>query len=68
MTKNWLKDNSIKLVPFPPYSPDLNPIEKIWNDLKDMVEEESPTNEEELKNSIIENWKKISLRKIIRTD
>jgi len=64
MTKNWFKDNSIKLLPFPSYSPDLNPIEKIWNDLKDMVEKESPTTEEQLKNSIIKNWKSIPLKKI----
>ena len=29
-TKEWFNDNNIKTIPWPPYSPDLNPIEKIW--------------------------------------
>ncbi|KAJ3449027.1 hypothetical protein M0812_01516 [Anaeramoeba flamelloides] len=34
LSMNWFKENSIKLVSFLTKSPDLNPIEKIWNDLK----------------------------------
>ncbi|KAJ3429597.1 hypothetical protein M0812_24953 [Anaeramoeba flamelloides] len=52
LSMNWFKENSIKLVSFPTKSPDLNPIEKIWNDLKNMIEEESAETQEELKNSI----------------
>ena len=29
-TKEWFNDNNIKTIPWPPYSPDLNPIENIW--------------------------------------
>ncbi|KAJ3443107.1 hypothetical protein M0812_08938 [Anaeramoeba flamelloides] len=37
-TINWFKNNNINLTDFPPQSPDLNPIEKIWKELKDLVE------------------------------
>ncbi len=43
----------------------MNTIEKVWNELKNMVEEESQTIQEELKNSIKKNWKKNSLKKIL---
>lgn len=32
--KKFLSDNKIKCIDFPPYSPDLNPIENIWGQLK----------------------------------
>ena len=35
--KEWLKDNSqkIKLLYLPPYSPDLNPKEAVWKDIRE---------------------------------
>ncbi len=31
---DWLKVKIPRLLDFPPYSPDLNPIENLWNLLK----------------------------------
>ena len=31
---NWFERNSIEIVEHPPYSPDLNPIEHAWVELK----------------------------------
>jgi len=36
-TVNFAKENRIKLVYLPPYSPDLNPIEFIWKSIKRVI-------------------------------
>jgi transposase len=28
--QNWVRDNGVTVVDWPPYSPDLNPIENLW--------------------------------------
>ena len=40
----------------PPYSPDLNPIENLWNHLKRRVEKRNARNTEELEQYIKEEW------------
>jgi DDE superfamily endonuclease len=44
---------------FPPYSPDLNPAEKIVNELKRLVGKKCPMNMEELKVAALESWKEL---------
>jgi transposase len=38
----WFKENLIPLVNWPPYSPDMNPIENLWRRLKKLVYEVNP--------------------------
>ena len=33
----WLKDNGVKVLPWPGNSPDLNPIENAWNVIKNRL-------------------------------
>jgi len=45
------------IITWPPYSPDLNPIENLWADLKKRVEKRNATNVEELKVAVELEWK-----------
>lgn len=41
-SKSWFENNAVKLLEWPPYSPDLNPIENLWFPLKAGVYKENP--------------------------
>jgi hypothetical protein len=51
---NWFSENGVVLIDWPPYSPDLNPIENLWFPLKEGVYkvnpdiEDTPGGEEEV--------------------
>ena len=42
LVKNWLKEEGIEVLEWPPYSPDLNPIEHAWKRLKQWVWKHHP--------------------------
>ncbi|KAK3528073.1 hypothetical protein QTP86_023335 [Hemibagrus guttatus] len=47
-TSEWLKKNKMKTLEWPSQSPDLNPIEMLWHDLKKVVHARKPSNVAEL--------------------
>ena len=56
-SEEWVvKDQKLKLINFPKRSPDLNIIENLWSALKERVVSEGPTNEKELRASLLSNW------------
>ncbi|CAB4007133.1 Transposable element Tcb2 transposase [Paramuricea clavata] len=60
-TKEWMKANGINHWPTPPESPDLNPIENFWANLKHHLRKfTKPTNKEELVQGIQEYWKTVT--------
>uniref|UniRef100_A0A8C6P1G5 Transposase Tc1-like domain-containing protein n=1 Tax=Nothobranchius furzeri TaxID=105023 RepID=A0A8C6P1G5_NOTFU len=47
-TSEWLKNNKMKTLEWPSQSPDLNPIEMLWHDLKKAIHARKPSNKAEL--------------------
>lgn len=56
--KRFLARNRVELIEWPPYSPDLNPIENLWNWMKKKLETEFPVCEsaEEIETRIFQIW------------
>jgi transposase len=66
-TENFLTKKKINHLLLPVRSPDLNPIEMIWNTLEMKVMRHNPTTEEELESWIEYEWKKLDQGLVNRT-
>jgi transposase len=65
--KQQLHNDGVTTIDFPPYSPDLNPIENLWNTLQRQVETHTCDTMEKLQDVIADEWAKIDnelLRKL----
>ncbi|KAG2465191.1 TC1A transposase, partial [Polypterus senegalus] len=60
VSKEWLQDNSVNVLEWPSQSPDLNPIEHLWRDLKMAVHRCFPSNLMELERCCKEEWAKLA--------
>jgi transposase len=71
-TTEYLEEVCIATLDWPALSPDLNPIEHVWDDLKRRVRSRNPapSSVDELKSALIEEWEGIpqeSIQKLIRS-
>lgn len=61
---SFIRDNGINYWPMPAESPDLNPIEMLWNELKcNLRKVVKPTNKEELVEGIRKFWETVGIEK-----
>ena len=57
-TTEWLSKKKVNVLKWPSQSPDLNPIENLWQDLKTAVHRRTPANLKELELFRQEEWVK----------
>ena len=60
VVSKWLKDNKVKVLEWPSQSPDLNPTENLWAELKKHVRARRPTNLTPLTSSARRNGPKFT--------
>ncbi len=58
-TKSWLNDHGVGVLDWPANSPDLNPIENLWCNVKRKIRNKRPKNADELKATVKETWASI---------
>lgn len=63
-TKHFIQVKNIRTVEWPPYSPDLNPIENMWSVLKKKVHKEPLPSKAVLIESVLRNWSDAELNSI----
>ena len=61
VSEDWMiKEQKFELIKLPKRSPDLNIIENLWSALKKNIKCEAPTNERELRASLLSNWEMLT--------
>lgn len=62
--KDWIEEKEINWWKTPPESPDLNPIENLWHELKEYIRHVvKPKSKEELVEGIKEFWRTVDVQK-----
>ena len=65
-THGWFKEKKINLMEWPAQSPDLNPIEHLWEELSRRLQGHKFKKEVDLMDAIGREWKKIPVDRIIK--
>ena len=70
LCKNYLmkkeNDGHLKIMTWPPQSPDLNPIELVWDELDRRAKAKQPTSAVDLWKLLQESWKNISRDSLVK--
>lgn len=63
LAKQWFLANRVNVMEWPAQSPDLNPIENLWCDVKKAVSCCKPTNNNDLWAAVQQSWMSISVER-----
>ena len=63
-TRQWLRQHDVTLLDWPPKSPDANPIESLWHELKTAANRREPRTAAELWNALQEAWQQIPAARV----
>jgi transposase len=63
--KEFLHSKGVSLIDFPPYSPDLNPMENLWATLQRAVEKHQCETEDELQDCIADEWENLDQQALL---
>ena len=63
-TRQWLRQHDVTLLDWPPKSPDANPIENLWHELKTAANRREPRTAAELWNALQEAWQQIPAARV----
>lgn len=66
LVKNWLMVNRVNVMDWPPQSPDLNPIEHLWGDVKHAIKGCKFGTKDELWAGVESAWKSIPVERCQR--
>jgi transposase len=59
LVKEFLHNKGVSLIDFPPYSPDLNPMENLWNTMARRVEKYACETVQELQDVVAKEWENL---------
>lgn len=65
--KQWMADNSIRVLSWPAQSPNLNPLENLWNRIGVLISKDKRTSKIKLMELIVQSWLRVVMPEELKT-